>query len=383
MSLINNMLKDLDQRQAPAPGAVPSLSGTSVQVTTPPPKRRSPVLIPTLLVVLVAAAYLGWNQFRKSPVQLAAAPVATVAAAPNANPASTMAPTAASTPMPKPAVRVIATTPAPVRAAANSKTSMIPETKPVASNKEVLAKAEPPVTAQPNPAARVAEAPAPAAVKPAAEKQVSNASPAPLSGIKVTSPQQRSDNLYRQAIALLQQSRTADAQQALRQAVAEYEGNQSARQLLAASLIDAGRHSEATALLQQGLLLTPGHSGFSMLLARLQVADGNTTQALSTLEGGLADAGDSGEYHAFFATLLQGQGKHAEAITHYITALRSNPSAPSWLIGAGISLAADNKLNDAVEAFQRALDVGGLSPELTRFADAQVQQIRQSQGRAQ
>ena len=51
---------------------------------------------------------------------------------------------------------------------------------------------------------------------------------------------------------------------------------------------------------------------------------------------------------------------------------------PNWLIGVGISLQAENKLNDADLAFQRALDTGELSPEVAQFANQQLRQIRQS-----
>jgi MSHA biogenesis protein MshN len=74
---------------------------------------------------------------------------------------------------------------------------------------------------------------------------------------------------------------------------------------------------------------------------------------------------------------LQEQGHHDEAIKHYITALRSNPSMPNALIGVGVSLRAQNKMNDAAEAFQRAIDTGELTPEVAQFAAQQLKQIRQ------
>jgi MSHA biogenesis protein MshN len=202
------------------------------------------------------------------------------------------------------------------------------------------------------------------------------------SPFKVVSPKQQSANLYRQAVESIQQSRTAEAQQALRQSLAADSGNDDARLLLAELLTNDGSNGEATTLLRAGLDGASGRragaSGLAMALARLQVAGGARTEALATLEHGLAGAADDAEYHAFLAALLQGQGRHAEAAQHYITALRSDPAMPSWLVGVGISLQAENKLSDAREAFQRALDTEELSPEVARFANERLQQLRRA-----
>jgi MSHA biogenesis protein MshN len=123
------------------------------------------------------------------------------------------------------------------------------------------------------------------------------------------------------------------------------------------------------------LKLGPPNADLPMLLARAQVAGGKTTEALATLEQGLATAGDAADYHAFYAALLQKQGRHDQAVNHYITALRSDPMQPNWLIGVGISLRATNRLNDAAEAFQRAISSGELTPQVAEFASQQLSQI--------
>lgn len=193
--------------------------------------------------------------------------------------------------------------------------------------------------------------------------------------MKITSTEQRSDNLYRQALLYMQQLQTTEAKQALRQAIAFNPENHNARQLLAELMIDAGQNAEAKALLQDGLSLAHGSSGFTMPLARLQVADGNKEQALSTLKQGLVSASDDAEYHTFLAALLQEQGSHDEAVKHYIIALRINPSMPNALIGVGVSLRTQNKMNEAAEAFQRAIDTGELTPAVAQFAEQQLKQI--------
>ena len=197
-------------------------------------------------------------------------------------------------------------------------------------------------------------------------------------GIKSVNPKQQSANLYRDAVVMVQEGHLTDAQAALTQALDANPANHSARQMLADLLVDAGRRREATALLSNGLGLAPGHSGFCMALARLHLAAGAKQEAFAILQQGLSNAGDDGEYHGFFAALLQTFGRHEEATKHYLIGLRSDPSMPTWLVGIGISLRAQKKVVDAAEAFQRALDTGELSTEVADFARQQIDQIRRS-----
>ena len=391
MSLLNKMLNDLEKRQATA-GAEQSMPQ---DVFLSSPKRRSfngPLI---LALVVAGAGILVWINYQKPgtqpPVQVAA-----VKSPPKANPLPAKPVSAtengllpsSSIPAIQAASEVVAKLPAPPAA---------PQQPATKSEAVVVAQkgsaSTPAVTSAPQgnaKAAVVQAATKPVMVAMANEKTAKGATAAsgrdkpaskatadPASSFKVVRPQQKSNNLYKQAILLLQHSQTTEAQNALRQAIDANSSNHGARQLLAELLADAGRNAEAATLLREGLDISPGDGGFSMALARLQVANGAKEEALSTLEQGMSSAEYDVEYHAFIAALLQNQGRHDEAIQHYITALRSNPSMPGWLIGVGISLQAENKLPDAAEAFQRAINTGELTSEVAQFADQQLKQIRQ------
>lgn len=195
--------------------------------------------------------------------------------------------------------------------------------------------------------------------------------------MKVFSPQQRSENAYRQAVALLQQGRAAEAMENLKQALEHSRQNHAARELLAGLLINADHNSEAAALMREGLTIAPSHTAFAVILARTQVSSGGKEIALQTLEQSLPLAGRDPQYHGFLAALLLENGRHAQAVEHYIVALQSDPLNPTWLIGIGISLEAINKSNDAAEAYQRAIATGRLTPGLAKFAEQQLSKIRE------
>lgn len=395
MSMINQMLKDLDQRQATAGDQQPVTEG--VLLASPARRsRQSPLLV--LVLVAAVAAGIGawaWSQYHKPGAPAPAVQVAAVTALPKAEPVPVQpVPASASSPSPIPSV--------PVTQAASeslSKPSEPAAKTPQTAKPEAVAVRKDPVSAPVVTATRESDAkvsPEQAAAKPAttamttgkatrtpSAEVLAQAKPEPKSpavqpsSFKVVNSKQQSENSYRHAVSLLQQSRVAEARQALRQAIAANSANHDARLLLAGLLVDANNNAEAAALLGQGLEIVPGHSGFSIALARLQVANGRVDEALSTMEKGVSSAGGDAEYHAYLAALLQKQGRHDEAVQHYITALRSNPSMPSWLIGVGISLQAINKTTDATEAFQRAIDTAELTPEVARFAGQQLKQIRE------
>ena len=194
---------------------------------------------------------------------------------------------------------------------------------------------------------------------------------------KQINPEQKSGNAYRQALTNLQQGRVAEAQSNLMQALEANPANQEARQTLAGLLLDNNRNDEARAILAAGLAIAPEQTNFRMALARLQVELGDKSTALNTLEQGLAYANDNADYQSFFATLLQRANRHEEAINHYNTALSINSSAANSLVGLGISLQATGKLENAQDAFTRAQSVASISPELAQFIDQQLKQINQ------
>ena len=376
MSMINQMLKDLDKRNASAGGGPPLTSGVLLSSG-----RRSsvgPLILVALVIVVAVAGFMVWNKSRKPAGQPPLAPVAAAAPAPVVAPSAPVVPPVAN------AVVVPSSAPAPVPAPA-------PAAAPTVAAAVVATPVEPakPVT-KPEPMTQPAKAAAKPVViaeqtkttkaEPAMLARVEKAEPKPVTAkevsFKVVSPKQRSDNLYRQAVTLMQESHSAEAQDALRQSLAANSLNHSSRQLLAGLLVETGRNMEAAAVLREGLALVPGHSGYSMALARLQITSGSKDDALATLERGLVSAGDDADYHAFYAALLQRVNRHEEATKPYITALRSDPSMPKWLIGVGVSLQAQSNTTDAAEAFQRALDTGELSAEVAQFATQQLKLIK-------
>lgn len=367
MSLLNQMLKDLERRNAGAVAAKP-LSGEVRSAAGPRRGIRPWLWAVTMLLVSAAVAMAWWKMMPHPAITTMPAVVAP------------QQPTASVPPPQKPEVAGTAdlhttasTSPAADVAQASSPASDWHATTPASSAALPATGAE---MLTPTPAVLPLAKPVADAALQARTPALRGVQPVAIAAVKQVSPQQRSDNLYRQAVSLLQQGRVAEAQGVLEQAVGVNPANHDARQLLVGVLVDSKRNAEAMALLQSGLEVAPEQSGFSMALARLQVESGGIPSALKTLEQGLPSAGDEAEYHAFMAALLQRDGRHDEAIPHYLTALRSNPAMPTWLLGIGVSLQAQGKPGDAAEAYRRARATGQLPPELDQFAEKRLEQLR-------
>jgi len=138
---------------------------------------------------------------------------------------------------------------------------------------------------------------------------------------KKMSPEQTANSNYQQALIYLQQGRVSESEAYLAKALEFNPAHHEARLTLASLLLDNKRLNDAKDVLNTGLQISPEQNEFRIALARLQVSSGDQTAALTTLEQGLPYAANRADYYAFLATLLQRSGQHDAAITHYTKAI--------------------------------------------------------------
>ncbi len=391
MSLINQMLQDLEQRNAQA-GKTEPMSGEVRTVSAAKPVVRLRLLLGILLLLSLGGAAAWMYQARL--LRPAVAPVAKMTVPAPAASAPVVPPPVVNSPVPaagktSPAVAAPELVVAP-EAPDNALTSPVEAVKHLLGLDTNLSAVVPASVAKP-PAERKSKPSAdssastvvdtdsklmPVETRAARNKLVGKSAGNTDTSLKTVNPAQQSENFYRQSIGMMQMGRSVEAQDALRHALESNPGNLKARQTLIGLLVESRHNDEAMSLLQEGLKLAPEQTNLSMSLARMQVETGNVTAGTDTLERGLKYAGDDAEYHAFYAALMQRAERHDEAVAHYLIALRNNPSMPTWLVGIAISWQAQGKLTDAGEAYRRAKDTGQLSPQLAQFVDQRMKQIR-------
>ena len=187
---------------------------------------------------------------------------------------------------------------------------------------------------------------------------------------------ERADGEFRRGVNLVNQGRIAEGMDGIRSALQIDPGYETARQTLVALLLESKRMDEAAAVLREGLALNAANSGFAMLLARIMVERNDVKGALALLRAHAPQAGDNAGYPAFAAALYQRLGRHDEAIEQYQAALELAPGAGAWWAGLGISYQATDQRKAAAEAFGRAKSAGNLAPPLLAFVDQRLKQLR-------
>ena len=348
MSIINQMLQDLDQRSGRSGGE--TMAGSAIRSIKTASHWHLGRNIVLAVVGLGAASLAGawWLQQRDHVVESrvpATAPPAPVLAH---NPPPAASPIALAVPVPDVAVAISAVSAqAPVATTAPKVAALAPP-PPVAaaSSSGTPDKVEPP-----------APAPLPESVAVSAK----------ASGGKTYTAKQASANLLGEAVMLDRQGHQEEAKVPLQRALAANPLDVQARQMLSQLHVDTGHVEKADALLAEGLRLLPEPSNFALMLAHLKVDAGDVSGAMRLLEAGLASARSEPQYHALLAALLLRAQRYDEAVEHYLVALRADPANANWLVGVGVAFEGVGKQADAAEAYRRADGVANLTPEVTSF----------------
>jgi MSHA biogenesis protein MshN len=340
VSLINQMLRDLEARQHGQPGSHPPVAlYHDLEAVPRPAARRSRVTVVLALAAALAvlAAFAGWRYGMRPDGAPVAGPAPRSDAAANGSVASTVV------------------EPAPPAPSAR---------------------------ARPLPAER----PAGALVPPADGGRAAGGRPAPVaqpqSGGDITkvaqppSPQELAASAYQQAVDAIRTGRSREAEELLRRAVELDARHTAAREALVGLLLQQGHGSEALALLEEGIELTPQYYRFAQLAARLAVEQGAEARALALLERGAAHARPDPAYQAFYAALLQRAGRHEEAARNFQQALEQRPLESRWWLGLAISLESQQRWSAAADAYRRSLQGAGLDAGLRKFAEQRLAGVK-------
>lgn len=340
MSIINQMLRDLDARNASAN----ERAGLPAGLRTLPPERSRPLWPGFLLVAgMIAGVVVAWFLLGQVPpagptIPPAPAPVAE-SPAPAPVQSATPAPPA---PEPKPAlVPVVAPKPAPA-----------PVSVPVAK-----AAIEKPAQAVVPPLAPTAPAASPVPTAPVGEARIDKQS-------KGVPAHELAETEYRKGMQAAGIGDHAAALPALRRALEIEPRHAKARQALLSVLASSRQWDEVKQVAQSGLALDPARTGWASILARLQHEQGDTEGAVKILETYAGQATGDADYQGLFAFLLQKRQRFAEAAQRYQAALALRPADGRWWFGLGLALEGAGRADEAKAAFTKARDAGNLPADM-------------------
>ena len=343
MSVINKMLRDLDQRQVKATastdpqGGVPS--GTAVpadfaRASSSPgesPRRGRPVLLVgagAVLALVIGASWWAAQRAGPSTSIVASAPVVQPTAAASA----ASAPVVALPPTPAPSEAV----PVPV-----------------------------PVVASPAPAPIALAAPPPSAAPPLASAR---REPATL-GLRMDTtltPRKGSERVMtseRAAASELPKGPTPNEALERAQALWNTGSREAAIDLLQDAVAVAERAGAGSTFAQGNPVLLP----LVRELTRMQLAESRHSAVWDVLTRLEPQLGTAPDLWAIRGNAAQRLGRHQDSVHAYMTALQSRPTEQRWLLGAAVSLAALGQTSSAAEMADKARAVGVVSPEVLAY----------------
>lgn len=375
MSLVNQMLRDLEQRRAQLPGG-DRLQGLraapdNIAATT---WKRWPLL---LIAAGVAGSGFGWwlaNHETSVAVPMARVePVITVPtlAAHSASAANTHAgvalpaiETATVAALETTAAQQVYPKPTPAGNSPKAAPRSVPE-----SDSKPAPKADPKPDSRPHrlPVTAIA-----AATTSAGNTGAMRKTPRTLS------PHEQATQQYNTALQALAQNEILQAETALRAALAADPGHTDACETLATLMLQQGRRDDAVQLLAAALEHNPRQARLAMLQARLLADAGQDAEAVTVLEGALGDA--DADYQALLGALQQRLGNDAQAAVAYRQALAGAPQRGTWWLGLGISLERSRQPTAALDAYRNALRDTTLTAQVSDYVRARIAALGSGQG---
>lgn len=413
MSLINKVLRELDERQALAGQAGAQPPGEVRVVAETQPGGREWFWRTLAVLMLASVGWVGWVAWQMRPsafvtedglkagekarraapgAQASAQPVAgTAAPAPSALPGApaerSPAPVAEALAQAEPDRGSAAVQPLRLAAAIESPieekpaaAALPPEPRPPAA----AAGKSPPVTP-------TESAASPAAAKPPVREPRELRLDVPQARIlaapergaarlerreREPSPPERAEREFRRAVALLREGRPGEAEQPLAAAIGLDPGHAAARQTLAALKLERGELQAALALLEGGLALVPSNIGFAVAAARIHMERRDALAALALLEPLRRELLGNPQHAQLLAAVEQRLGRYREAAEALRAVLAAQPENGAAWAALGVALEALGARPEAAEAYRRALAAGGLAAEAQAHAEARVRALR-------
>lgn len=151
------------------------------------------------------------------------------------------------------------------------------------------------------------------------------------------------------------------------------------RETLAKLLIQQGELERAMQAVELGLAIAPNQNGYRKLKARLLLESGGAVEAVNLLASSAPLVSSDPEYHDLLASAYLASQQYESAATTYQSLLQQNSAEGRWWYGMAASLDASGRTADALIAYERALQQSSLSQSLRQISQQRLQAIRQSQ----
>ncbi len=179
-------------------------------------------------------------------------------------------------------------------------------------------------------------------------------------------PEERDVLAVQQALQLIAQNNITEAYVTLEQEILDNRYAHQARETYAKLLINEGNLRGALELTESGLELSPNHPGFKKIKARLLIAQGELINAVDLLLTRAPPVDEDLEYHEILATAQLASRDYEGALISYTGLVRLDQNQGKWWYGFAASQDSLGNSNAARQGYSRAMSLSNLSANLRR-----------------
>nr|WP_305792716.1 tetratricopeptide repeat protein [Sedimenticola hydrogenitrophicus] len=179
-------------------------------------------------------------------------------------------------------------------------------------------------------------------------------------------------DVYATALMHLNEGQLQEAEASLRHALALDRTHGEARRLLVMLLLNGGERLPAIALLDEGLDLAPDATALATLRGRLLLEDGDLSRAIRLLERQRAEVGDDMELLSLLGSVYQQARRFAAAVGIYRRITERQPDNARALAGLAIALEATGAPGEALPLYRTALALDTLPAAVNEYARQRV-----------
>lgn len=145
------------------------------------------------------------------------------------------------------------------------------------------------------------------------------------------------------------------------------------RKQLAALLFSKSQLNEAKDVLSKGIQQAPSDSSLRLMLSRIFYRLGDLSQAFTVLAEHPYSALANDELVSFRAALAEKTGNYGTAQQDYLLLVQRNPNDAKWWLGLGVSQDKQKLSEQAISSYQQAQSLNQLPQQVDTFVAKRIQ----------
>jgi len=191
-----------------------------------------------------------------------------------------------------------------------------------------------------------------------------------------TDKKAQAERLYRSAHEKIQARQNSEAIGLLEQALQNSDELHKARILLFTLLLQQQQISSLQPRLENSITQWPVIHEYRQMKARLLSSQSDNEAALRLLESDIPEVSKAPEYHELLAYIAQQLKNDPVAIKHYQMLLQQSPNRADWWLGVAVSEDRLGNTQPALQAFKQAINKQGLSSTVQAYARKRIKALQ-------